>query len=309
MRKGLSVICAAVMSLALCASALAEISHPAGPGQLGYEAVVLSKNVSLRPTTNANAKAVKRLNYGDRMAVMPIGKGWCEVYLSETEGLSGYVLEDYILIDPAYIIIEESTPVYAWKATNAKRVGLISREEKYPIIRMEGNWLLISLRGAAGWILRPEGEAGGTARRRRNCRHCRRRRSRRRQALPLMSRSLRSFDFRLLNRNAPDVPWDGTAGAKNGEIAPGVPFLGTSGAIAMSDAPRGGVLRAAGVGYACVGCAGVRCSARTSAKSLTGTGEKRPKVFRQRGQAVMICSGLLAVRLSMAPRVMGSRSS
>ena len=143
----------------------------------------------------------------------------------------------------------------------------------------------------------------------RNCRHCRRRRSRRRQALPLMSRSLRSFDFRLLNRNAPDVPWDGTAGAKNGEIAPGVPFLGTSGAIAMSDAPRGGVLRAAGVGYACVGCAGVRCSARTSAKSLTGTGEKRPKVFRQRGQAVMICSGLLAVRLSMAPRVMGSRSS
>ena len=40
----------------------------------------------------------------------------------------------------------------------------------------------------------------------RNCRHCRRRRSRRRQALPLMSRSLRSFDFRLLNRNAPDVP-------------------------------------------------------------------------------------------------------
>ena len=111
------------------------------------------------------------------------------------------------------------------------------------------------------------------------------------------------------NRNAPDVPWDGTAGAKNGEIAPGVPFLGTSGAIAMSDAPRGGVLRAAGVGYACVGCAGVRCSARTSAKSLTGTGEKRPKVFRQRGQAVMICSGLLAVRLSMAPRVMGSRSS
>jgi len=154
---------------------------------------------------------------------------------------------------------------------------------------------------------------------RRNCRHCRRRRSRRRQALPLMSRPLRSFDFRLLNRNAPDVPWNGTAGAKNGEIAPGVPFLGTSGAIAMSDAPRGGGLRAAGVGYACVGYAcvgyacvgfaGVRCSARTSAKSLTGTGEKRPKVFRQRGQAVTICSGLLAVRLSMAPRVMGSRSS
>ena len=52
-----------------------------------------------------------------------------------------------------------------------------------------------------------EGETVGTASRRRNCRHCRRRRSRRREALPLMSRSLRPFDFRLLNRNAPDVPW------------------------------------------------------------------------------------------------------
>ena len=74
------------------------------------------------------------------------------------------MLEDYILIDPAYITIEESTPVYAWQATNAKRVGLISKGETYPIIRMEGNWLLISLRGAAGWIVRPSGDASGTAR-------------------------------------------------------------------------------------------------------------------------------------------------
>ena len=165
MRKRFSVICAVVMSLAFFASAGAEISHPVGAGQMGYDAVVISKNISLRPTTNANAKAVKRLSYGDHMAVMSLGDGWCEVYLSETEGLSGYVLEDYILIDPAYITIEESTPVYAWQATNAKRVGLISRGETYPIIRMEGNWLLISLRGAAGWMLRPDREEiSGTAR-------------------------------------------------------------------------------------------------------------------------------------------------
>ena len=164
MKKGFLVICAVVMALVFCATAGAEIIHPVGAGQMGFDAVVLSKNVSVRPTQNANAKAVKRLNYGDRMAVMPVENGWCEVYLSETEGLSGYVLESYILIDPAYITIEESTPVYAWKATNAKRVGLISKGETYPIIRMEGNWLLISLRGAAGWMQRPEKEAGGTAR-------------------------------------------------------------------------------------------------------------------------------------------------
>lgn len=164
MRKGLLVICAVVISLVLCVSAGAEISHPIGAGQMGFDAVVLSKNISVRPTTSANAKAVKKLNYGDHMAVMSLGNGWCEVYLSETEGPSGYVMETYVLIDPAYITIEESTPVYAWQATNAKRVGLISKGETYPIIRMEGNWLLISLRGAAGWILRPEGETSGTAR-------------------------------------------------------------------------------------------------------------------------------------------------
>ena len=105
-----------------------------------------------------------------------------------------------------------------------------------------GGWRTVSSvqRLSAGTFRAPVWRNCRHCRRRRNCRHCRRRRSRRRQALPLMSRSLRSFDFRLLNRNAPDVPWDGTAGANNGEIAPGVPFLGTSGAIAMSDAPRGG---------------------------------------------------------------------
>ena len=145
-------------------AAYGEIRLPAGPGQLGYDAVVISKTVSVRPVQNANAKAVKKLNYGDHVAVMSLGNGWCEVYLSETEGVSGYVLEDYILIDPSYLVTEEPTPVYAWQAQKAKRVGLLGRGETYPIIRMEGNWLLISLRGAAGWVLRTDGDPTGTAR-------------------------------------------------------------------------------------------------------------------------------------------------
>ena len=159
-------ICLALILTMVCSVAFGEITHPIGPGQMGYDAVIISKNISVRPTMNANAKAVKKLNYGDHMAVMSLGNGWCECYLSETEGVSGYVLEDYILIDPAYITTEEPTPVYAWQAQNAKRVGLLGRGETFPIIRMEGDWLLISLRGAAGWILRPNGDSTGTARRR-----------------------------------------------------------------------------------------------------------------------------------------------
>ena len=153
-----------VLMLLAGTAACGEIRYPLGPGQLGYDAVVISKTVSIRPVQNANAKAVKKLSYGDHVSVMSLGNGWCEVYLSETEGVSGYVLEDYILIDPSYLVTEESTPVYAWQAQNAKRVGLLGRGETYPIIRMEGSWLLISLRGAAGWVLRPAVDTTGTAR-------------------------------------------------------------------------------------------------------------------------------------------------
>ena len=45
-----------------------------------------------------------------------------------------------------------------------KRVGLLGRGETYAIIRMDENWILISLRGAAGWIARPSGDPTGTAR-------------------------------------------------------------------------------------------------------------------------------------------------
>lgn len=163
MKKALCGLCLLLTAALLWASAAGEITYPAGPGQMGYDAVVISKNVSVRPSQNANAKAVTRLNYGQRFAAMPLGNGWCEVYLSETEGMAGYALEDYLLVNPAFITLEESTPVYAWQARNAKRVGLLATGETYPIIRTEGSWMLISLRGAAGWIVRPDGDPTGTA--------------------------------------------------------------------------------------------------------------------------------------------------
>ena len=163
MKKALCGLCLLLTAALLWASAAGEITYPAGPGQMGYDAVVISKNVSVRPSQNANAKAVTRLNYGQRFAAMPLGNGWCEVYLAETEGMAGYALEDYLLVNPAFITLEESTPVYAWQARNAKRVGLLATGETYPIIRTEGSWMLISLRGAAGWIVRPNGDPTGTA--------------------------------------------------------------------------------------------------------------------------------------------------
>ena len=161
MKKLLMVLL--VLALATTGTALSEITYPMGEGQTGFDAVIISKNISVRAVQNANANAIKRMNFGEHLTVRPLGNGWCEVYLSETEGISGYVLDYYILIDPAYITLEESTPVYAWQAKNAKRVGLLVAGETYPIIKTDGNWFLISLRGAAGWIARPNGDSTGTA--------------------------------------------------------------------------------------------------------------------------------------------------
>ncbi|MCR4875563.1 MAG: hypothetical protein K5922_00155 [Clostridiales bacterium] len=164
MKKTRFGICILVLFILITSTALGELTRPMGVGQLGYDAVVISKTVSIRPTQNANAKAVRKLNFGDHLPVMPVGNGWCECYMSETEGLTGYVLEDYILLNPAYMTTEDSTPVYAWQDRRAKRVGLLGRGETYAIIRMDENWILISLRGAAGWIARPSGDPTGTAR-------------------------------------------------------------------------------------------------------------------------------------------------
>ena len=59
---------------------------------------------------------------------------------------------DYVVIDPAYYVTDEQIPVYAYGDTMAPRVGLLSRNEKLPIIMEMDEWCVVSLRGAAGWI-------------------------------------------------------------------------------------------------------------------------------------------------------------
>ena len=55
-------ICLFLVLSLIATVAFGEIIHPIGAGQLGFDAVVISKTVSVRPTQNANAKAVKKLN-------------------------------------------------------------------------------------------------------------------------------------------------------------------------------------------------------------------------------------------------------
>ena len=50
----------------------------------------------------------------------------------------------------------ESTPVYAWNDTEAPKVALLDAGTVLPILRDDGDWIVVGLRGAAGWICNPD---------------------------------------------------------------------------------------------------------------------------------------------------------
>ena len=142
-------------AMLLAVSAKAEIIPAAGMGQIGYEAVVLCEGLTIRADKSTSSPAVGRLQFGDVFACQEVSEdGWCDCFLSDAEGTgsAGWVLSDYVLIDPSYYLTEKSTPVYAWNSPAANKVALLGAGEKLPILREEGDWLLVSLRGAVGWV-------------------------------------------------------------------------------------------------------------------------------------------------------------
>ncbi len=143
--------------MVLCGTAgvsRAEIIPAYGEGQIGLSAVVLCESLTVRASRSTASAAVETLNYGTRFAVQNAENGWAQVFLSDAvdAGPSGWVNTDYIAIDPAWYRFGTATPVYAWGDTDAPKVALLSKGDLVPILKDEGDWLVISLRGASGWI-------------------------------------------------------------------------------------------------------------------------------------------------------------
>ena len=161
MKKGiLAAVLASLLALWGAASACAEIIPAYGAGQSGLTAVVLCESLTIRQRASASSPAVQKLTYGARIVVQPETGGWAQCFLSDDvdAGPAGWVNEDYLAIDPAWYRTEASTPVYAWNETTAPKVALLDKNTTLPILKEEGEWLIVSLRGAAGWIHKGEGE-------------------------------------------------------------------------------------------------------------------------------------------------------
>ena len=143
-----------LVMLTFCSVCHAEIIPAYGPGQIGYSAVVLCENLTVRAEPKSNAATVTRLTYGTRMSVMTQMNGWAQVCISDDVNASpaGWVNAAYLAIDPAWYRTEGQTTVYAWNSTSAPRVALLTKDTLLPILKDDGNWLVVSLRGASGWI-------------------------------------------------------------------------------------------------------------------------------------------------------------
>ncbi len=168
----LLIIAALILALGCFGAVHAEIVPPYGPGQqIGYPAVVLCDTLTLYEEPSSDSKAVQTLNYRDTPiavnADLPEGpmveNGFVYCVLGDSEDSPcGWISMEFIIINPAWYVTEAKTPVYAWNDTSAPRVALLDKNTSVPaflepdtylpILKEEGDWLLVSLRGAVGWI-------------------------------------------------------------------------------------------------------------------------------------------------------------
>ena len=140
-----------------CAVCFASIIPSQGPGQIGLSSVVLCNSLSLRSGPGFSYSTIQTLTFGDRIIVMSQNNGWAEVVLGDSEdSLSGWVDVSFIAVDPAWYRTVEETSVYAWNDTSAPRVALLDEGTTLPILRDDGDWIIVSLRGATGWIHNPD---------------------------------------------------------------------------------------------------------------------------------------------------------
>ena len=160
LKKILALLCALALVWSVGSVCLAEIIPPYGEGQNGYQVVVLCDSLAVRQEPDANAAVRKTLRYGDRFIVVSRQDGWAACLLSDAvdADLAGWVNADYLAIDPAWYRTEKETPVYAWNELSSPKVALLEADNTLPILKQDGDWILVSLRGAAGWICLADGQ-------------------------------------------------------------------------------------------------------------------------------------------------------
>ena len=123
----------------------------------GWTAQVLCESLSLRQSPSFSAQVITTLGWNTTL--LPEGDpvdGWQLVTMVAQDGslgYTGYVRSEYLLYDCRWFTASSSTPVYAYPSPEAPRVGLLDKGSAYPIIAEYNGYIVISLRGASGFVL------------------------------------------------------------------------------------------------------------------------------------------------------------
>ncbi|MBR7041485.1 MAG: hypothetical protein IKI24_06545 [Clostridia bacterium] len=172
-KPGILILIALLVALLACVwTANAQILPPLGPGQqIGWPAVVLCDRLALHEKPLENSRVIAYLDYRDEPIVInadlpegPMeenGFVYCTTGDSE-DSPNGWISTESIIINPAMYVTESETFVYAWNDLDAPKVALLKKNTAVPafldpdtclpILKDESDWLLVSLRGAVGWI-------------------------------------------------------------------------------------------------------------------------------------------------------------
>ena len=106
--------------------------------------------LNFRAQPSFNAQVLDIFYNGVPLRASALNNGWFTV---ELNGQTGYVRSEYLLYDCRWYTAVSATPVYAYPSPDAPRVALLDKNSAYPIIAEYNGYLVISLRGASGFVL------------------------------------------------------------------------------------------------------------------------------------------------------------
>ena len=116
----------------------------------GDAALVLCESLTMRAQPEVSATALASLPYGTTLMCTGVWQpGWLEVTAEEQ---TGWVREEFLLLNPRFITFAGETPVLAWPSPDAPWIGLLSAGASAPIIGECDGYTVISLRGASGFV-------------------------------------------------------------------------------------------------------------------------------------------------------------
>ena len=122
-------------------------------------AVVLCESLTiLNERGDQGGQKVGELLYtGNTIPVIESWDGYAKIYY-EDGTKTGWVHNDYLMLNPAWYVCDEAVQVYAYPDVMAPAVAWLESGTKLPVLtqyddgRTLSGWVCVSLRGAAGWI-------------------------------------------------------------------------------------------------------------------------------------------------------------